>query len=516
MPTTSQTGRTHYRGPAEAGAPRLAGLPGVRRVEVLATRVVEVQRYDTDDHRLAAAGIVLALHREDGEGDRGEGDGAGEWSVDLPDGDAREELRTPLEPGAPEPAPVPDRLDELLRGVTRDRAVRPVGRARTTRTVHRLHGDDGVLAEVAHEQVTVATMGRTTDVSSWTEAHVELVTADAELRDALAARLADHGLQAAEPAAAAQLDRMLRPRSARRRGTGRRSSAGDVLLAYLAAQVDRLGAEDLRVRRDEPDAVHQLRVAARRLRSALQAYRPLLDSARTEPLVDELRTLGQVLAPARDAEVLRERITAGLADLAPELRLGGAQALVTRHFARTEAEARAALLTELDGARYAALRGALDDLLADPPLTARATRPARKEMPALVARAGRRLERAMATATDGALPAAERDTAVHTARKAGKRLRYATEVARPAVGRDAKRFEKQLKAFQKALGEHQDAVVARDALRELGAAAHAAGENGFSFGVLLGRDDARAARIEQDLPDLWAAAWRRRGRRRFT
>ena len=68
------------------------------------------------------------------------------------------------------------------------------------------------------------------------------------------------------------------------------------------------------------------------------------------------------------------------------------------------------------------------------------------------------------------------------------------------VGKDAKRFAKALKGFQTALGEHQDTVVAREALRELGAQAHAAGENGFSFGVLHARDAALAARIEERLP----------------
>ena len=84
------------------------------------------------------------------------------------------------------------------------------------------------------------------------------------------------------------------------------------------------------------------------------------------------------------------------------------------------------------------------------------------------------------------------DTALHTARKAAKRLRYATEVTgtRP----------KGLKELQNALGDHQDTVVARPVLRELGAVART---NGFSFGLLLGRADARAAAIEAELPALW-------------
>ncbi|MBW0118832.1 CHAD domain-containing protein, partial [Pseudonocardia abyssalis] len=254
---------------------------------------------------------------------------------------------------------------------------------------------------------------------------------------------------------------------------------------------DRIAAEDLRVRRDEPDAVHQLRVAARRMRSALQAYRPLLDAERTEPVVDALRGFGQALAPARDAEVLRERVLAGLAALPPELRLGHAEAFATRHFARIEAEARAAVLTELDGERYAALRSALDALLEEPPLTKAAR--GKSGLKAGVARATKRLTRAVDVAVQSG---PEQTEAVHAARKAGKRLRYATEVAGTK--------DKGLKHLQKALGEHQDAVVASATLRELGAAAHASGENGFSFGVLLGRDVERAARIEHDLPRLWA------------
>jgi CHAD domain-containing protein len=92
-------------------------------------------------------------------------------------------------------------------------------------------------------------------------------------------------------------------------------------------------------------------------------------------------------------------------------------------------------------------------------------------------------------------------------------LRYATEVARPAVGKPAARFAKGMKGVQKLLGEHQDTVVARGALRELGALAHAAEENGFSFGVLYGRDAARAARIEKKLPGVWTVAWTKKRRR---
>ena len=89
----------------------------------------------------------------------------------------------------------------------------------------------------------------------------------------------------------------------------------------------------------------------------------LLDRRRIEPIVADLREFARELAPARDAEVLAVRIHAGLAELEPELLLGPVQAQTTRHFARAEAEAGAAVLSALDGPRYARLRSDLEQLV---------------------------------------------------------------------------------------------------------------------------------------------------------
>jgi CHAD domain-containing protein len=507
--TTTRTESRTFRGAAEAGSPRLDALPGVHREDAVPQQVLEVERFDTADHQLAAAGITLAVHRTDGEQPY--------WRLDLPDADRGEELRVPLAPDAPPVPDVPGELAVLVRGVVRDGELRPSGQIRRVRTGTRLLGaDDRLLATVVHDHVTVATLGSSTEGAAWTEVQAH-ETSDDGLDAELERRLGEAGLRPATTSAEAELDRLLRPAAPQRRGSGGKrtkpGTAGAALVEYLAAQVERLAAEDLRARHGEPDSVHQLRVAARRLRSALQSYRRLVDRERTDPVVEALRELARELAPARDAEVLHERIRDGLGGLEPELLLGPVQAQVTRHYARVEGEAAAAVLSALDGDAYARLRRDLDDLLQDPPLTKRAARPARKELPAHVARAARRLARAVEVAVDPAVPAEERDIAVHDARKAGKRLRYATEVAKPTVGKDAKRFAKELKGFQDALGEHQDTVVARDALRELATQASGKGENGFAFGVLHGRDAARAAEIEAQLPDLWAQAWRPRNRR---
>ena len=72
-------------------------------------------------------------------------------------------------------------------------------------------------------------------------------------------------------------------------------SAGEVVQAYVAAQVGRLLAAVPGVRAGDDDAVHDARVATRRLRAALSVYRPVLDREVADPLRDELAELGHVL-----------------------------------------------------------------------------------------------------------------------------------------------------------------------------------------------------------------------------
>ena len=75
-------------------------------------------------------------------------------------------------------------------------------------------------------------------------------------------------------------------------------------MAYLREQAETIVRGDLSVRQDAPDAVHQMRVAIRRMRSALQAYGRVIDRSVTRELTTELRWLAGVLGDARDLEVL--------------------------------------------------------------------------------------------------------------------------------------------------------------------------------------------------------------------
>ena len=110
-------------------------------------------------------------------------------------------------------------------------------------------------------------------------------------------------------------------------------------------------------------------------------------------------------------------------------------------------------------------------------------------------------------------PASPADAALHQARKAAKRARYASEAMAPAIGKKARRFAKQMKKVQSVLGEHQDAVIARQVERELGISAHLAGENAFSYGLLYGRDACDAERLQAQARRDWKRASRPRYRR---
>jgi CHAD domain-containing protein len=297
------------------------------------------------------------------------------------------------------------------------------------------------------------------------------------------------------------------------RGPGRqpgpRSSAGDVVLAYLDDQAARLRSLEPAVRGGEPDSVHQMRTTTRRLRDTLRAYRTVLAGPVTQQLSDELKWLGGVLGEARDGEVLSELLRDELASAPPELVLGAAQARIRMHFAPRQAAAQRAVLAALDSARYSALLRELGALIDDPPLTVAAARPAARVLRKSAERQYRRTRRRMRRARR--LPAGPaRDAALHEPRKAARRARYAAEAVQPVFGRKSRRFARRMRAIQSTLGAHHDAVNVGAVAREIGVQAHLAGENAFSFGLLAAR--ARCAALEHE--DQARQAWKRVSRAR--
>ncbi|HEX4255649.1 MAG TPA: CHAD domain-containing protein, partial [Streptosporangiaceae bacterium] len=333
------------------------------------------------------------------------------------------------------------------------------------------------------DEVSAQTLGESTTISTWREVEVELTGGDRQLLRAADKRLRRGGLRPADRTA--KLERALADAlpSAEDTTRPRRGSAAGVVLNYTAEQADKLKGLDPSVRRDEPDAVHQMRVTTRRLRSTFQSFGQILAADDTKHLAGELRWLGHVLGDARDNEVLPEHIDAQLKQVPVELVMGPVQARLREHFAPRAAEARKSLLAALDSERYFALLDELDQILAEPPLGPDADQPARKVLAHAVARTYKRTAKRMRRA-EQAHAGEPTNVALHAARRAAKRSRYAAEAVTPAFGQQAKRYAKQLKKVQSSLGDHQDAVIARNTLREIGVRAHLEGENAFTFGLL--------------------------------
>ncbi|MFC4058472.1 CHAD domain-containing protein [Planomonospora corallina] len=473
--------------PEDYRLPDLTGLPGCDEIAGPKSHRLVAIYFDTADLRLAARGITLRRRR--GGPDPG-------WHLKLPKAKGvRQEITHPLTPSI---KTVPVELADLVLAYTRGAALLPVAELDTRRSVTYLRNGAGVrLAEIADDRV----KGTVPDgpdgmpyVERWREVEAELVDGDAKLLKKIGKRLRRAG---AEPAgSASKLARLLGSAGeipAPRLAATRPGSAGEVVVGYLAGQRDALLAQDPRVRGNEEDAVHRMRVACRRLRSALKSFKGVVGG--TRPLQDELKWLGEVLGEARDLEVIRARFSRALDALDDDLVTGPVRTRLGSGLLDAEHEALERIREALRGERYFALLDALDDLVAAPALGKAADRPA-AELTAVAAKSWRRVARAH-DAAEAADDPAERRTALHEVRKAAKRARYTAE----AIGMTE--LAERAEAVQEALGLHQDGVVAAERLAAEARAARQAGEDTFTYGVLAGLEQAGAGRAREEFPTLW-------------
>jgi CHAD domain-containing protein len=472
----------------EGDPPDLTGVKGVRSVRDDPVVVLRATYFDTDDLRLASRGVTLR-RREGGE-DEG-------WHLKVPVAtDARIEIRRPLDSGA---GSVPDELAEDVLGLTRGQPLEAVVDLTTQREEHHLvDGDRREVAVVAVDQVTARTLRSSRgEDSSWQELEVELVDGPPAVLDRVAKALVATGAQPSTwwSKLGQALDHdVVDPAS------GRLATAGDVVLAYLGEHARELQLRDVAVRTDQPEGVHKMRVATRRLRATMATFRPYLATSRWEEVRGELRWLGGLLGEVRDLDVLRERLLAQIDELDPLLVIGPVRARVRRELGARHQDGDEALREALRSDRYLTLLDELLSLLADPPLTAKARRrPAR--VAARVDHATARVEKAVRQ-LDAATGPSDLDSRLHEVRKAAKRARYAGEAARPVFGADAKRLATRMEQVQEVLGEHNDGVTSRPVLRDLGVLAYLGNENGFTFGLLSGLEHERAETARAAFDDL--------------
>jgi len=467
--------------------------------DALAGLTLRATYYDTADLRLARHGVSLRFRT--GEA------GGSTWTVKLPTGAAVGATleRNELHFGGPAKEP-PSEARSLVTAYARTEPLIAVATLRTRRRRIQLVAEEEPVAELAIDEVSVVEGRRV--VSRFRELEVEDLRGDLPL-DALADQLRAAGATGAEPIS--KVVRALGSRATAPPDVGpvdldADATLGDAVRAAIADGMVRLLRNDPLARLGEPEGVHQVRVAFRRLRSDLRTLDEAVDPAWRDRIEPRLRETGAALGAARDLDVLIDHLRDDAA---------GARGVLSPLFtalARRREAARGEVARALDAPEYPQLLEELVAALGTPPLGPAADVPATAALPRMAVAAWRRLDRRVSD-----LDASSPDTAYHRARIAAKRARYAAELAgRSLTGKrstGAEQLAHGLAAVQDLLGEMQDAAVAEATIRETLASRSRGAHYAFEAGRLVERQRARAlaarGRFLEAWPDLRRARWRK-------
>ncbi len=260
-------------------------------------------------------------------------------------------------------------------------------------------------------------------------------------------------------------DTPARAAAALARGTPARLMGEELLTEaarrMLRRQFERMLAREDNVRSGEdPEDVHQMRVATRRLRASLQIVQPVYDQKAIVRFRRGLRRIARTLGTVRDRDVFLGHVVA-YRDSLPD----GPRAAVAPLIDAVEGQragARAELLDTLRSGRYAKFKHAFAEFLTTPgaglgPL------PETGVPPRLRDRAGSLLwQRYEDWRAFEVLLTDAPEEVLHNARIAGKRLRYTIEFFADAFGPRADELLAPLMQLQENLGSLQDAAVARE------------------------------------------------------
>jgi CHAD domain-containing protein len=404
--------------------PDLGGQP-------LESRVFTSVYYDTAEGSLARSGITLRRRLEHG---------GSLWQLKLPIAEARLEIEQPGGPVEP-----PAELARLLVAHLRRGPLTRVAELRTRRR-GALVARKGTTAEVTVDEVAVMDALRVSN---------EFVEVEIELREGDPKRLGDiaQELTCAGARPSNGLPKLFQALGVTPSPQQRSKQPFEALRLLLGAQLRELLAHDPGARLGEdPESVHDMRVAVRRTRALLHAGRDLVADD-TVAFCEELKWLGQVLGDVRDLDVLLGHLTEQAEQLEPDDRVAARKLLRTLEQRRTAA--RKALLKALDCDRYLSLLDRFEELLAE-------LEPSHSEL-TLASIERKQLKKLKSVARS--LPDDAPDASLHELRKRGKRARYAAELAGDDV------VVRRAKQLQDVLGDHQDAVVAEERLRALAVAA---------------------------------------------
>jgi CHAD domain-containing protein len=451
--------------PADFVLPPLDGRP-------LEGRLFTSTYHDTPSRSLARAGITLRRRVENG---------LSSWQLKLPREDGRAEISAPGGPAGP-----PPELRALLLAHLRHGELEEVATLRTRRTGVRVGSSERPVADVTLDSVDVLE-GRKS-LGAFVELEIELVDGDPADLEELGRTLRKAGAKRSD--GRAKVMRVLELTDAKPVGAG--APALEQLRRLLGDQLRELERHDPGVRlRDDIEDLHRFRVATRRARAIIRATRPLLGDE-LKPLGEELKWLAGVLGPARDLDVLLERLRAGARTLGVDAPAAGTIIATLEdereqlHDAVLEALADDRYLRLLD--LFAASVASLKDLDAPGGLRPLASAELRK-----LVKAAREL-------SDDPT-----DDELHALRIRAKRARYAAELAVIAhSGKALSRYLTAVKELQDVIGEHQDAVVAEAKLRQI-----ARSKTAIAAGRLIERERDRRRERRGRYPDVLARTLRR-------
>lgn len=481
--------------------PDLSTLPGVESIASTRAHDLSAIYYDTRDLRLTHAKVTL--RRRTGGSDDG-------WHLKLPAENGRLELAAELTPPVDGQFQIPEELLALVRSIVRTHELVPVAQVDNHRTESTLVDTEGSpVAEFCDDHVSAWSLMPGGARTTWREWEVELAGAlpgteeGQQLLAETTTRLVSAGARrSASPSKlVAALGDSLRtaPRPDYLTVDDKDpDSAAAAVVNALRANRDKLVEYDPRVRQDEWDSVHQMRVATRELRSHLQTFDGVLGGQRVERVLAELKTLAGTLGEARDAEVVEERFTWLLdsedsGTIAPEDRERILES-INKEYRRAHRR----IVASLNSDRYLSLLDDIDALLVDPPIVAQEEGEEAAPMDEVLAehldeayeKLRKRHKRAVRNWSNDELTLHEREDYFHDMRKSAKKLRYAAEAVSAATGLKTRRIYRACKDMQSVLGDFQDSVTSRDKLLAMSASEHRRGHDTFAFGLLYQRERA--------------------------
>ncbi len=434
--------------------------------------------HDTRELTLLRWGITM--RRREGGTDAG-------WHMKLPvtnglEG-ARDELHLPLASVAE--GDVPAEFVAIIAPLLRNKKIEHLADVNTTRTTYTMIDEHGnSLVEIADDHVSVEQDKK--EINAFHEIEVEILhdtTSAMNILLVIQRRILDAG---ATPISLSKVASALGPLASAPPDVpdlgvlDKDCLAVDLIRQVIAEHTRHLLLADVDIRRGLPDSIHQMRVAARRLRSTLSSFKGLMDADQTKRLREELAWIARELGAVRDLEVLLDRLTRQAAELADPTDADVATSVIRSELERRLNAAQSSALVALHSARHSDLIENLIAAASDPPVTDAVFEPAGELLTSMVERTWRKFAKDVR-----GLSFDSPSTQWHQARIRTKRARYTADSAATISGKAMRTYAQNLATITNILGDLHDAHVAELFLRELAESPHVSGREVLGLGRLL-------------------------------